>query len=64
MALIRTVGAFKSTTLGMSAQTLMRDDMTTGHHHRRILICRLFFGYGTNKDRMEVVGWRKWYLNL
>ena len=61
---IRAIGAFEATAFGMSAQTLVGDDVATRHHHWRVLIGCLLLGYGTYKDRMKLVGWWKGYLNL
>ena len=50
VTLVWTIRTLESAALGMSAQALMRNDMSARHHHRRVLIRCLFFGYGTNKD--------------
>ena len=50
VTLVGTIRTLEPAALGMPTQTLVRNDMSAGHHHWRVLIGCLFFGYGTNKD--------------
>lgn len=63
-AFARTIGAFESTTLGVPKQRFLCNHVAAWHHVWWILVRRLFFGNGTNKDGVELVGWRQRYLDL
>ena len=47
---VRTVRAFESAVLAQPVQRFMRHYMSTGHHHRRILVRGLLFGNGADED--------------
>lgn len=53
MALARAVRALEFVALADSLKRLLRNDMTTWHHHRRVLIRSLFFRDGAHEYRME-----------
>jgi len=42
-------------TFTQSHQRFVRYDVTAGHHHRRVVVRRLFLGHGTDEDRVEMV---------
>ena len=64
MTFVRTIRAFKSITLAQAFQRFLCNDMSTRHHHRRILIGCLLLWHGTDKDRMEEILRRKGYFDL
>ena len=50
VAFVWTIRTLEPAAFGMPTQALVRDDMSARHHHGRVLVCCLFFGYGTNED--------------
>lgn len=53
VALARTIWAFEPVALAQTFQRVLRNDMSTRHHHGRVVVGRLFLGYWTDKDGME-----------
>ena len=47
---IRAVGTLEPAALAESLERLFRNDVPTGHHHRRVLISSLLLGNGADKD--------------
>jgi len=51
-------------TLADFVQALLRNDMPTRHHHRRIAVRSLFFAHGAYEDGVKEIRRWQWYLDL
>lgn len=58
MTFTGTIWTFKPVVaLSEPAQRVMSDNVTAGHHHRRIVIGSLLFGHRADENGVKVVGW-------
>ena len=64
MAFVGAVGALEAAAFRMPKQGFVSNDVAARHHHWKILIRGLLFGYRADKDRMELICRRKGNLNL
>ena len=53
VALMRTIRTLKSPALAQPIQTLLRHDVPTRHHHRRVDVVGLLFTDGADEDGVE-----------
>lgn len=59
MALAWTIRTLEFRSFAQSHERFLGDDVPTRHHHGWIFISGLFFGYRTDENRVEEVGWWK-----